>query len=228
MAEVELPDLEELSAASDRFSKRVALMTAVYAVTLAVASLGGGNAMKEMLLAQQEASNQWAFYQAKAIREHQYRVQKLVLEADLEERRDTMKPQSRRKLEAALQRFTEEEKRYAEDKKDIEKAARKHEAERDLNQAKDPYFDYAEVLLQIAIVMGAGLHPLEVPAAVLHEPGPRPRRRRPGLQRLHPALSPPPPARGPLSAGGASLRPLGPEGHRFSLPDCRPAERPPL
>ena len=155
MAEMELPDLEELSAASDRFSKRVALMTAVYAVILAVASLGGSNAMKEMLLAQQEASNQWAFYQAKAIREHQYRVQKLVLEADLEERRDTMKPQSRRKLEAALQRFTEEEKRYAEEKKDIEKAARKHEAERDRNQAKDPYFDYAEVLLQIAIVMGA-------------------------------------------------------------------------
>ena len=155
MAEVELPDLEELNVANDRFSKRVALMTAVYAVILAIASLGGSNAMKEMLLAQQEASNQWAFYQAKAIREHQYRVQKLVLEADLEERRDTLKPESRRKLEAALQRFSEEEKRYGEEKKDIEKAARKQEAERDRNQAKDPYFDYAEVLLQIAIVMGA-------------------------------------------------------------------------
>jgi hypothetical protein len=155
MAEVELPDPGELSAASDRFSKRVALMTAVYAVILAVASLGGGNAMKEMLLAQQEASNQWAYYQAKAIREHQYRIQKLVLEGDLEERGDTMKPEPRRKLQAALQRFAEEEKRYGEEKKDIEKAARKHENDRDRNQARDPYFDYAEVLLQIAIVMGA-------------------------------------------------------------------------
>jgi hypothetical protein len=155
MAEVELPDPGELSAASDRFSKRVALMTAVYAVILAVASLGGGNAMKEMLLAQQEASNQWAYYQAKAIREHQYRIQKLVLEGDLEERGDTMKPEPRRKLQAALQRFAEEEKRYGEEKKDIEKAARKHETDRDRNQARDPYFDYAEVLLQIAIVMGA-------------------------------------------------------------------------
>ena len=155
MAEVEVVDLEGLEAARDRFSKRVALMTAVYAVVLAIASLGGSNAMKEMLLAQQEASNQWAFYQAKAIREHQYRVQKLVLEADLEERRDTLKPEARRKLEAALRRFAEEEGRYAEEKKDIEKAARKQEAERDRNQAKDPYFDYAEVLLQIAIVMGA-------------------------------------------------------------------------
>jgi Domain of unknown function (DUF4337) len=155
MPDVEVPNPEELTAASDRFSKRVALMTAVYAVVLAIASLGGNNAMKEMLLAQQEASNQWAFYQAKVIREHQYRSQKLVLEADLEERAETMKPESRRKLEAALRRFAEEEKRYAEEKKDIEKAARHKEAERDRNQAKDPYFDYAQVLLQIAIVMGA-------------------------------------------------------------------------
>jgi hypothetical protein len=66
-----------------------------------------------------------------------------------------MKPQARAKLQAALQRFAEEERRYGEEKKDIEKAARRHEADRDRNQAKDPYFDYAEVLLQIAIVMGA-------------------------------------------------------------------------
>ena len=59
----------------------------------------------------EEASNQWAFYHAKALREHQYRVQKLVLE----ERRDALKPESRRKLEAALQHFAEEEKRYAEE-----------------------------------------------------------------------------------------------------------------
>lgn len=154
MPEVELPNPEETEA-RDRFGKRVALVTAVYAVVLAIASLGGNNAMKEMLLAQQEASNQWAFYQAKASREHQYRIQRLVLESDLGERGDTLKPESRRKLEAILQRFTEEERRYAEEKKDIEKAARKQEAERDRNQARDPYFDYAEVLLQIAIVMGA-------------------------------------------------------------------------
>ncbi|HLF48494.1 MAG TPA: DUF4337 family protein [Methylomirabilota bacterium] len=45
--------------------------------------MGGNHAMKEMLLAQQQASDQWAFYQAKVIREHQYRGQKLRLEADL-------------------------------------------------------------------------------------------------------------------------------------------------
>ena len=33
--------------------------------------------------------------------------------------------------------------------------ARRHERERDLNRAKDPYFDYAEVLLQIGIVLAS-------------------------------------------------------------------------
>jgi hypothetical protein len=62
--EVELPNPEELHERSeDRFGRRVALVTAVDAVVPAVASLGGNNAMKEMLLAQQLASDQWADYQ---------------------------------------------------------------------------------------------------------------------------------------------------------------------
>jgi hypothetical protein len=52
-------------------------------VVLAIAALGGNHAMKEMLLAQQQSSDQWAFYQAKVIREHLYRAQKMRLEVDL-------------------------------------------------------------------------------------------------------------------------------------------------
>lgn len=63
MAEVEPPkpdDLHEHTANS--FSRRVALVTAIYAVVLAIAALGGNHAMKEMLLAQQQPSDQWAFF----------------------------------------------------------------------------------------------------------------------------------------------------------------------
>src|SRR5438093_1024171 len=113
MAEVELPNPEELREhAADRFSRRVALVTAVFAVALAIAALGGNHAMKEMLLAQQKSSNQWAFYQAKVIREHQYRAQKLRLEVDLVERGASLRPEAREKLESLMKRFEEEEKRY--------------------------------------------------------------------------------------------------------------------
>jgi len=156
MAEIELPNPEELEEKkSKQFTRRVALTTAIYAVILAIASLGGNNAMKEMLLAQQQASDLWAHYQAKSIRENQVRVQKLRLEADLFERGAAMKPAGRQKLEGLLNEYVDQERHYNQDKKGIEKEARALEHERDIYRTRDPYFDYGEALLQIAIVMAS-------------------------------------------------------------------------
>ena len=89
------------------------------------------------------------------IREHQYRAQKMRLEAELAERGPALRSEARQRYEELLKKFAEEEKRYNAEKKDIEKDAKKLEHERDWNRDKDPYFDYAEVLLQIAIVMAS-------------------------------------------------------------------------
>jgi hypothetical protein len=152
VVEVELPDVRELEERRDKaFTRRVALTTAIYAVVLAVASLGGNNAMKEMLLAQQQSSDQWSFYQAKVIREHLYRAHKLVVDTTLADGSPLPTPQ-RARLEALSRRLGEEEQRYATEKKDVELDAKRLEHERDVNRTRDPYFDYAEVLLQIAIV----------------------------------------------------------------------------
>ncbi len=137
------------------FTRRVALTTAIYAVFMAITSLGGNNATKEMLLAQQQSSDQWAFYQAKVIREHQYRAQALRLEVELAERGAAMRPESRARYEELQKKFAEEEKRYNAEKKEIEKEAKKLEHERDVNRARDPNFDFAEALLQIAIVIAS-------------------------------------------------------------------------
>lgn len=156
MAEVELPKPDELHEyAASSFSRRVALVTAIYAVALAIAALGGNHAVKEMLLAQQQSTDQWAFYQAKVIREHLYRAQKMRLEVDLAERGMAPRADAREKMEALLKKFDEEEKRYNAEKKDIEKDAKKLEALRDSFQAREPYFLVAEALLQIAIVMSS-------------------------------------------------------------------------
>jgi hypothetical protein len=156
MAEVELPNPDELCELKEKtFTRRVALITAVFAVCLAITSLGGSNAMKEMLLAQQQSSDQWAFYQAKVIREHLYRSQKMRLELDLAVAGDSLSPAVRQQMDEALKQIAAEEERYGIEKKGIEQEAKKLEHERDVNRAKDPYFDYAEVLLQIAIVMAS-------------------------------------------------------------------------
>lgn len=152
MAEVELPNVHELEERRERsFSRRVAVTTAVYAVVLAIASVGGSYAMKEMILSQQQASDQWAFYQAKVIREHLYRSQRLQLELALAEPA-TLRPAERGKFEALAGQLGAEEKRYNTEKKEVEAEAKKLEHERDYHRTRDPYFDYAEVFLQIAIV----------------------------------------------------------------------------
>ena len=152
MAEVELPNPAELEERRDKaFSRRVALTTAVYAVILAIASLGAGNAMKHMLLAQQQSSDQWAFYQAKVIREHLYRAQALVMQAELADVAMARGARQAKQQELAA-RLSEEEKRYNAEKKDIEAEAKKLEHERDHYRARDRYFELAEVFLQIAIV----------------------------------------------------------------------------
>jgi hypothetical protein len=156
MAEVEIPNTEELEEIKGKvFTKRVALTTAIFAVALAITSLGGNNAMKEMLLAQQQSSDQWSFYQAKVLREHLYRSQKLRLEIDLIERGSGMRAEVKARVEGLLKKISEEEARYNAEKKEIEKEAKKLEHERDAYRSKDPCFDYGEVLLQIAIVMAS-------------------------------------------------------------------------
>jgi hypothetical protein len=156
MPEVEIPNSEELNEMKGKaFTRRVALITALYAVFLAITSLGGSNAMKEMLLAQQQASDQWSYYQAKAIREHLDRSQRIRLEAELLERKATLKPESRERFEALVKNLEKEEAHFNQEKKQIEKQARLLEKERDLNRSKDPYFDYGEVLLQIAIILAS-------------------------------------------------------------------------
>ena len=156
MAEVELPNLKELEEIKEKkFTRRVALVTAVFAMVLAISSLGGNHAMKEMLLAQQQASDQWAYYQAKSIREHLYKTQKVILETELDLLSQTLSPESAEKAKASIEAFSGGESKYASDKKEIEQEARNLEKERDTNRSKDLYFEYAEVLLQIAIVMAS-------------------------------------------------------------------------
>ena len=156
MADIELPNPEELEEKiKNTFSKKVALFTSIYAVILAICALGGNNSMKEMLLAQQEASNQWAYYQAKNIREYLYRIEKDRLEVQLVERGDAMKPAVLKTYREKLQKVTDETARLAKDKEGISEEAKKQEHERDINRAKDPYFDFGEALLQIAIVMSS-------------------------------------------------------------------------
>ena len=147
-AEVELPHDE-----NDPFVKRIALCVAIYAVVLAIAGTGGKNAGKDLISEQIEASNQWARYQAKAVREAIY-INDLE-KYELEKEKGGLTPDAEKRIGKSIERVKKKLEDYKDDKEKIKADAESHEAARDKAHKKDTYFDFAELLLQIAIVLAS-------------------------------------------------------------------------
>ena len=152
--EVEVPDPHEVKEkAENPFARRVALFVAIYAVILAIAAAGGHNASKEMLMEQLQATDLWGQYQAKSIRESNSLNEYEKLEIEM--LNENAAPDAKAKNEARKTRLKAKLDQYQKDKEEISREARKHEAARDESLRRDPYFDYAEVVLQISIVLAS-------------------------------------------------------------------------
>src|SRR5262249_44533610 len=61
----------------------------------------------------------------------------------------------RRRLETVKAKYEKKADDYEHEKKEIKGKAEEHEKERDTAARRDPYFDFAEVLLQIGIVLAS-------------------------------------------------------------------------
>ena len=143
---------------SNRFKQRAALAIAFFAMVLAITGLGGSNAGKEAINNNILASNYFNFFQAKNMRQTAFALAADELElAWLNDPAvsDAAKASLRSKLDqyrATVTRY-ESEPETKEGKKELIVSAREYEAKRDHALKQDPYFDYAEALLQIAIVL---------------------------------------------------------------------------
>jgi Domain of unknown function (DUF4337) len=142
----------------DKFKKRAAVGIAFFAMLLAITGLGGNNATKEALNSNILASNFFNFFQAKNMRQTAY-----LLAANELETGWANDPQLSADAKAGIQKRIEDyrktvaryesEPETQEGKKELIARARAEEKKRDHALRQDPYFDYAEALLQIAIVL---------------------------------------------------------------------------
>ncbi len=76
-----MSDVTEIPEATTPFERRVAVSIAILAAVLAFVSMRGDNAKTDSGLKTTEAANQWALFQAKAIREHTLNVEINILTA---------------------------------------------------------------------------------------------------------------------------------------------------
>lgn len=141
--------------AHEGFRRLTAIYVGVVAMLLAIAALGGANATKEMLNANIHASDTYAFYQAKYIRQLEYQIAAEQLELLSGGTAD------RARIEKLVKKYRDTAERYESEpatgngKKELLAKAKEYEHERDHAKAQTPNFEYAEALFQIAIVLGS-------------------------------------------------------------------------
>lgn len=137
---------------------RTALTISILAMVLAVASLGGSNAAKDITQENILAANSYAFYQAKSIRQTSLKIAAADLELQML-REPAMPAAAKEAMQKKIEDYKKTIERYEsepetqEGKKELLMVAKEHEAVRDHAMRQDPWFDYAEGALQIAIVL---------------------------------------------------------------------------
>jgi hypothetical protein len=132
----------------------------VLAMVLAIAALGGGHATKEMLNANIHASDTYAYYQAKYLRQIDYQIAADQLEI-LISGQNPLPPDVQAKASALIKKYRETAARYESEpetgdgKKELVAKARAWEERRERAAERNPNFEYADALLQIAVVLGS-------------------------------------------------------------------------
>jgi hypothetical protein len=154
----EAAEMMDAEKPKDMFKQRAAVAIAFFAMMLAITGLGGNNATKEALNSNIMASNYWNFFQAKNMRQTSF-----VLAADQLElawaNDPSLPPEAKAELKKKADAYRKTIARYdsepdtREGKKELIQRAKEYETQRDHALKQDPYFDYAEALLQIAIVL---------------------------------------------------------------------------
>lgn len=133
----------------------LALTTVLLAVGATVSTLNVGKFSNRSILKQTQASNQWAYYQAKSIKGYLYELQKERLETDLKMIESTAPKDVLEDYQKRLASYTAQIKRYESEKAEIMKEAKSLERQRDEVALHSQSFGVAVILLQLAILLSS-------------------------------------------------------------------------
>jgi len=133
----------------------LAFTTVIFAALATLSTFKGGGFSSRGVVFQAQASDQWAYYQAKSIRESLYRIQKENLTLQQGLLPENTPSETRATIEHALAEAAQKEDKYSSEKSTIEKTARDLEVKRDEAQTHGKPLSLAVIFLQIAIVLSS-------------------------------------------------------------------------
>jgi hypothetical protein len=129
----------------------LAVTTIIFSACATLATFKGGGLSTRAILAQSSASDTWAYYQAKSIKEHSFELQRESLQLQS----IGTKGEQAEAYKAKIADYDKEIARYQDEKKKIEAEAKAFEAIRNDAQKTGGNFGLAIPFLQVAIMLSA-------------------------------------------------------------------------
>lgn len=133
----------------------LALTTVVFAVCATLSTFKGGGYSSRALLSQSQASDQWAYFQAKAIKGYLYQMQLERLELDLPAVTRQSTPAEIGAYQDRIKAYRKKLEKYDQEKNEIQHEAKRLEQVRDEAQVHSKAFGIAVIYLQIAILLSS-------------------------------------------------------------------------
>jgi hypothetical protein len=144
MAEVEIHTAHHHD--GDDFGQAVGILVGIIGILLSVVTILSHREHTAAVVHKTEANDQWAYYQAKKIREHTDEVGLVVLGALTS---DAARPNP------AVAKLQQEQDKYASDSTAIQKVAEGRDAESEHSERRALRFDLGEGLLELGLVMSS-------------------------------------------------------------------------
>lgn len=132
---------------------QLALATVIFAVGATLSTFKGGGYSTQSVINQTQASDQWAFYQAKSTKQHLFEV--AVEQFQLQLKSLPAKNPAVPAYEKAIAEHQAEIERYKTEKKEIEAKAKALEATRDDAKRHGKPFGMAVIFLQVAVLLNS-------------------------------------------------------------------------
>jgi hypothetical protein len=144
--------VENAEEAKGSLNSVIALLVAVIATFMAVCNIKDGNIVQAMSQQQAKAVDQWAYYQAKGMKQNL--AESVVDQLSLQkEESAALSPAAQALIDKKIAVYTGQVKKYAKEKEDIRKEAEGAQAEYDRLNIHDDQFDLSEAGLSIAIAV---------------------------------------------------------------------------
>jgi Domain of unknown function (DUF4337) len=132
----------------------LALSTAIMAVLAALTTLYMGKFSSRAIMTQGLESDQWAYYQAKGIKQHTFEISRKSLELQYRSQKG-LPADVAADYDKTLAKYGDEVKRYDAEKKDIKDKAEGIAKVKHTAQEMGGNFAYALIFLQIAIMLSS-------------------------------------------------------------------------